>query len=129
MSRRFYISGFLFGLIAIILGAFATHGLKPLLSVEAMVSFETGVKYQIYHSLLLIVLGNIKELALNSLKWVYYFLMGGIILFSGSIYLLATNALTGFDFTKIALLTPLGGSLLILAWALLLFKFITLKNK
>lgn len=129
MGRRFFIAGFLIGLIGIILGAFATHGLKPILSPESLVSFETGIKFQIYHGLLFLILGNIKIPATKVIGWVFYLLLFGIILFSGSIYLLATNEFTDFDFRSIALVTPLGGSLLIFCWALLLIHFIKLKKK
>lgn len=128
MPRRFYIAGFFFGLIGIILGAFATHGLKPMLTIEAVNSFETGVKYQIYHALLFLILGNIKELGQKISNWVFYMLLCGVLLFSGSIYILSTNALTSFDFSVIALITPIGGSLLILAWITLLIHFVKLKK-
>ena len=129
MLRKFYIAGFFFGLIGIILGAFATHGLKPMLTPEAVNSFETGVKYQIYHALLFLILGNIKELGQKISSWVFYLIVCGVLFFSGSIYLLSTNALTSFDFSIIALITPLGGSLLILAWIILLIHFVKLKKK
>lgn len=129
MDRRFYIAGFFFGLIGIVLGAFAAHGLKPLLTPEAMDSFETGAKYQIYHALLFLILGNMKQLGQKLSNWVFYLVMIGMVFFSGSIYLLSTNALTGFDFSVIALVTPLGGSLLILAWLILLIHFVKLKNE
>ena len=127
MDRKFYIAGFFFGFIGIVLGAFATHGLKPLLTPDAMNSFETGAKYQIYHALLFLILGNMKQGQKLS-NWVFYLVMIGVLLFSGSIYLLSTNALTGFDFSVIALITPLGGSLLILAWSILLIHFVKIKK-
>jgi uncharacterized membrane protein YgdD (TMEM256/DUF423 family) len=129
MLRRFYIAGFSFGLIGVVLGAFATHGLKPLLTPEAINSFETGAKYQIYHALLLLILANIKDLGIKLSKWVFYLILAGVFFFSGSIYLLSTNSLTGYDFKSIALITPLGGSLLILAWSILLVHFLKLKKK
>ncbi len=129
MGRRFYVAGFLFGLIGVIMGAFAAHGLKPVLTPESLDSFETGVRFQMYHALLFILLGTMKPLSLRLSNWVFILLLGGVILFSGSIYLLATNSLTSFDFTTIALVTPLGGSLLIGCWILLLISFIKLKKK
>ncbi len=129
MVRRFYIAGFFFGLIGIILGAFATHGLKPMLTPESINSFETGVKFQIYHALLFLILGNMKDLGQKMSNWVFYLIMCGVLFFSGSIYLLSTNALTSFDFRVIVLITPLGGSLLILAWIILLIHFVKLKKK
>lgn len=129
MSRKYYIAGVSFGLMGVILGAFAAHGLKPLLSEAAIGSFETGVKFQIYHALLLLILGNMDKEPGRIWKWILILLVTGIILFSGSIYLLATNSLTSFDFSVIALVTPLGGGLLILCWGLLLFHFLKLKKK
>lgn len=129
MGRRFYVAGFLLGLIGIVLGAFAAHGLKPSLSPEAMDSFETGVKYQMYHALLFLILGNLKQIGPKLSNLVFYLIGFGVVLFSGSIYLLSTNALTGFDFSVIALITPLGGSLLILTWTILLIHFVKLKKE
>lgn len=129
MSRRYYIAGLSFGLIAVILGAFAAHGLKPLLTTEAMGTFETGVKYQIYHAFFLLFLGNLKPAPSPVFKWIFYFLIFGIVFFSGSIYLLSTNALTAPDFHFLGPVTPIGGSLLIFCWILLLVHYIKLKNQ
>ncbi|WP_010230241.1 DUF423 domain-containing protein [Gillisia marina] len=129
MERKYYIAGFLFGLLGIVIGAFGTHGLKPVLSPDSFISLEIGIKYQIYHSLLLLILGLTITTGQKFSKGIFYLLVIGIVLFSGSIYLLATNALTSFDFKVIALATPLGGSLLIIAWAWLLVHFIKLKKK
>ncbi len=129
MSRRFLIAGAFFGLLAVILGAFASHGLKDAISVNSLDSFETGVRFQMYHAFLLLILGVYTKLESIRANWIFYLLCFGILLFSGSIYLLSTNQFTSFDFTRIALITPLGGSLLILAWLILLLNFITLKKK
>lgn len=129
MHRRFYIAGISFGLTGVLLGAFATHGLKPVLSNAAMNSFETGVQYQIYHALLLLILGNLKEGKEKITNLIFYLLLIGILLFSGSIYLLATREITNLNVGFLGPVTPLGGSLLILCWILLLWHFIKLKNK
>lgn len=129
MDKRFLTAGAVFGLFGVIIGAFATHGLNPLLDPAARNSFETGVKYQMYHSLLLLVLGGYTFLQPKIKSAVFYLLIVGILFFSGSIYLLATNNLTGFDFTRFALVTPFGGFLLILAWTLLMVGFFSLKKK
>lgn len=129
MQRKFLISGALFGMIAVITGAFAAHGLKPLLSQEAITSFETGVRYQMYHALLMLILGSSHILSNKILKPIFYLLVLGVVLFSGSIYALATNNLSVIDFKSIALITPLGGTLLILSWGLILRGFIKLKMK
>jgi len=127
MTQKFKIFGALFALTAVIIGAFGTHGLSEALTVEQLKSFETGVKYQMYHALLLIILGfNLKKVS-KTYNFVFYMLVIGVFMFSGSIYGLATNALTSFDFTTIALITPLGGSLLILSWILILVSFLNKK--
>lgn len=129
MSRRFLIAGFCFGLIGVILGAFATHGLKPVLAPEAMASFETGVKYQMYHSLLLLFTAMWVRPGARVFTWIFYLLITGIILFSGSIFLLSTNALTGPDFKILGPITPIGGSMLIISWMLLLGYSLKLKKQ
>lgn len=129
MYRRYYIAGFAFGLTGVILGAFATHGLKPVLSTAAINSFETGVQYQIYHSLLLLIIGNMQGQVEKLNNIIFYLLIGGIILFSGSIYLLSTMTVTKLDVGFLGPVTPVGGSMLILCWFILLWRFLKLKKK
>lgn len=119
MNRTIFLTGIVFGALAVILGAFGAHGLEKLLDDRSISIFETGVKYQMYHGLFLLVLANVKQIPDQGKRWVFYTILCGTILFSFSIYLLATNSLTSFDFSKIAFLTPLGGTLLILGWVLL----------
>ncbi|MFV8226389.1 DUF423 domain-containing protein [Christiangramia aquimixticola] len=127
MDRKFLITGAVFGLLAVILGAFAAHGLKNSLSPAALGSFETGVRFQMYHAFLLLILGNIRMEKRN--KTIYILIGLGTILFSGSIYLLTLAPLLGLDLTSIALVTPLGGTLLIVGWILLVLNFTKLKMK
>jgi len=129
MNKKFLITGAIFGLLAVIIGAFGTHGLKPLLDEAARESFETGVKYQTYHALLFLILGSSQIALVRFKKLTYYLLLLGVIFFSGSIYLLATNNLTSIDFKGIALITPLGGTLLIASWILLLINFLKKQTK
>ncbi|APG60471.1 DUF423 domain-containing protein [Christiangramia salexigens] len=129
MSRRYLITGASFGLTAVILGAFAAHGLKSIISGDALESFETGIRFQMYHAFLFMIIGASSKILKKIQNWIFFLLLTGVLFFSGSIYLLATNALTSFDYTSIALVTPLGGSLLIIAWAVLLLNFIKLKSK
>jgi len=129
MNRRFLIAGALLGIFAVILGAFAAHGLKGSISVESLSSFETGVRFQMYHALLLLIIGSLQLFQEKELNSVFYLICVGIFLFSGSIYLLSTGSMSGVDFTSLALLTPLGGTLLIIGWVILLLKFIKLKKK
>lgn len=128
MDKKLLITGAIFGIIAIILGAFAAHGLKPLLSETALQSFETGVRYQMYHAILLLILGSMQRVSIKYIKVIYILIVVGILFFSGSIYGLSTNVLTSVNFTKIALITPLGGLLLIAAWLLLLVSFFKIKD-
>ena len=124
MNKKVLILGSVFGLLAVIIGAFAAHGLKPKISVESLQSFETGVRYQMYHAFLLLFVGNLSIVSEKSKKTIYYLVFLGVLLFSGSIYGLATNTLTSFDFKVIGFITPLGGLLLISAWILLLINIV-----
>jgi uncharacterized membrane protein YgdD (TMEM256/DUF423 family) len=121
MDKKIISTGAILGMIAIILGAFGAHALKKVLSVEQLSTFETGVRYQMYHALFLLFIGMIGILSQKAKKTIYYLVLTGVIFFSGSIYLLATNSLTPFDFKVIGFVTPIGGLLLILAWGVLLY--------
>ena len=116
MNRTIFITGFLMGVLAVALGAFGAHGLEKLVAADAIQTFETGVKYQMYHALFLLLLGSTGLLSERNKKLPYYLILTGVVLFSFSIYLLATNSLTQFDFKTIGMVTPFGGLLLILGW-------------
>lgn len=120
MKRKLIITAAILGMIAIILGAFGAHALKKVLSIEQLVTFETGVRYQMYHALFLLFIGLLDNVTEKTKKTICFLVVFGVILFSGSIYLLATNDLTAFDFKTIGFLTPIGGLLLIMAWGVLL---------
>lgn len=117
------------GMIAIILGAFGAHALKKVLSVDQLATFETGVRYQMYHALFLLLVGQLDMLSQKASKAIYYLVLSGVVLFSGSIYLLATNSLTSFDFKIIGFVTPIGGLLLIIAWFVLLASIFDKKSQ
>ncbi|MFS4494240.1 DUF423 domain-containing protein [Maribacter sp. 2308TA10-17] len=119
MNKTIFLTGVVFGVLAVMLGAFGAHGLGKLVDIDAIQTFETGVKYQMYHALFLLVLGSTTRMPEKSKKLIYYFVAIGVLLFSFSIYLLATNSLTSFDFKTIGFITPIGGLLLILGWLLL----------
>lgn len=127
MNKKLLVAGSVFGFLAVLIGAFGAHGLEKSLDATAIATFETGVKYQMYHALLLLLLYGL-PLSNKAKKSLFFLLIIGVILFSGSIYGLATNDLTTFDFKIIALLTPIGGTLLMAAWAVLIFSFFR-KNK
>jgi uncharacterized membrane protein YgdD (TMEM256/DUF423 family) len=123
MERKITSVAALMGMTAIILGAFGAHALKKYLSVEQLGTFETGVKYQMYHAHFLLFLGLNVTLNEKAKKAVFQLVVFGVLFFSGSIYLLAIKSLTNIDFKSIGILTPIGGALLIGAWAVLLWNF------
>nr|WP_315165194.1 DUF423 domain-containing protein [uncultured Flavobacterium sp.] len=129
MNKRILSTGAILGMIAIILGAFGAHALKKVLSIEQLSTFETGVRYQMYHALFLLFFGLMKDIPQKTKKVIYFLVLFGVILFSGSIYLLATNDLTSFDFKIIGFVTPIGGLLLILGWGVLLMNIMNKKSQ
>ncbi len=128
MERKIVQIAAILGMLAIILGAFGAHALKKVLTVEQLVTFETGVKYQMYHALLLLFVGLSTQVSEVAKKRIFYFVVTGVLCFSGSIYLLATNDLTTFDFKKIGFITPIGGLLLIVGWMCLFIDFLKKKS-
>lgn len=128
MNKRILILATVLGLTSVIIGAFGAHGLKEVLDAEQLQTFEVGVRYQMYHALFLLFIGLIDKISEKTKSTIFYLVFVGVIFFSGSIYGLATNDLTGFDFSKIALITPIGGALLIAAWAILLINFLKYKE-
>lgn len=129
INKKIYVTGALLGLTAVLIGAFGAHALENLIDNDSRQTFETGVKYQMYHALFLLLVGQINVLSEGSKKTVWYLVVIGVLLFSGSIYLLATNKLSGFDFRAIGFITPIGGSLLIAAWAFLFVKLLKIRAK
>ncbi|WP_334056619.1 DUF423 domain-containing protein [Polaribacter sp. P097] len=126
MSVIALIFGSIFGFLAIVLGAFGAHLLKKKLNQDQLQSFETGVKYQMYHAIVLLVLGyNLNDtLALDN--YIVYCFIIGVILFSFSIYGLVISAYKGKKLKFLGPITPLGGLFLTLGWLLLLYKYIVL---
>jgi uncharacterized membrane protein YgdD (TMEM256/DUF423 family) len=117
MDKTFLLVGAVFGGLGVALGAFGAHGLRSRLSPEMLAVFETGVRYQMYHALaILLVSALISRLdagrLLPAAGWAF---SGGILLFSGSLYLLA---LTGV--TVLGAITPLGGLAFLVGWGLLI---------
>lgn len=119
MERKIILLASFIGAAAVIIGAFAAHGLKPILDDLSMDSLAVANRYQIYHAFLLFYIASSNRLTKNQRSILYKLVFVGVILFSGSIYLLATNILTAFDFKSIGFITPLGGMFLIGSWILL----------
>ena len=116
MDRKIIVAAAFFGLLAIILGAFGAHALKKILIVSELSTFETGVKYQMYNSLFLLFVGTSKDISNNAKKGVFYAIIFGVILFSGSLYFLSINRFLPFDFRPFGFITPIGGLLLLTGW-------------
>lgn len=123
--RKYILSGGSFALLAVVLGAFASHALKAYFSPEVLESFQTGIRYMMYHGLALLIFSQI-PLARNPLIFRLFF--WGIILFSFSIFGLCLGKLTSFDFSWMGPITPIGGSLLILGWGVLLWEALKYKS-
>jgi len=127
MSKIILIIGAILGVLAIILGAFGAHSLKAYLSPESLESFETGVRYQMYHAIFLLFVGGSSFVNANFKTIIFYLVIVGVVLFSGSIYGLSTNNLSNFNFKSIGFITPIGGLFLIASWIVLIINFIKLK--
>lgn len=127
-QKQLFIIGILIVIIGIILGAFAAHGLEEKLSSEKLSTFEVGVRYQMYHGFGFLVLGLLFPYATFSMKWIKILMLLGVLFFSGSIYLLATQELIGLNVSKmLGPITPIGGLLLILSWTVLMIQLIRQK--
>ena len=124
MNSFALIFGALFGVLAIILGAFGAHALKKKLTNDLLQSFETGVKYQMYHAIVLLVLGYQLDTTATINSYIIYLLIIGTILFSFSIYALVLLNAKGKKIKGLGLVTPLGGLTLVLGWGLLLLKYV-----
>jgi uncharacterized membrane protein YgdD (TMEM256/DUF423 family) len=116
--------GAFFGLASIILGAFAAHRFRRVLSTEVLKSFETGVKYMMYHALALLFLGfHLNFLSLGQ-RLTALFMIAGVMLFSFSIFGLCYGAYKKINLRFLGPVTPIGGLLMLVAWVLLFSQFI-----
>jgi len=129
MEKKLVITAAIFGFLAVLLGAFGAHGLKSVLLEKDLTSFETGIRYQFYHTFLLLFISTTSLLSTKTKKTLLYLITIGIIFFSGSIYILATDELLFQKSIKsIVFITPLGGFLLISAWFLVLLNLLKKKQ-
>lgn len=127
MEKKILLVALIIGLVAIALGAFGAHGLKKTLTAEQLSTFEVGVRYQMYHALFLLFVSSTHFLNSREKLIVFSFTLIGILLFSGSIYLLSTSSITGINAKFIGPITPVGGLFLIVSWGYA-FYLILLKN-
>lgn len=116
MQNLFLVAAGINGFIAVALGAFAAHGLKKILGPDLLATFQTGVQYHMYHALALFGIGLLTLHFPNQalLKTAGYLFLLGIVLFSGSLYILAFSGIRW-----LGAITPLGGVAFLAAWALL----------
>lgn len=120
MHKTFLIAGSFFAGLAVLLGAFGAHALQKMVDAKTVVSFQTGVQYQMYHAFALLIAGMLYERFPGSLlSWAGNLFIGGIILFSGSLYLITAIKSAGREINAgIGIITPIGGLLFIAGWLL-----------
>ena len=116
MSKVFIILGSLNAFLAVALGAFGAHGLQNKLTEQMLATYETGVKYHMMHALGLILIGIISRYTSGSvlINWSGWLICAGIVLFSGSLYLLSIGGIRW-----LGAITPLGGLSFLAGWILL----------
>ena len=126
MHKTFLIIAAIIGGLSVLIGAFGAHALKKLVSMESVASFETGVRYQFYHCFALLFVGIMYERFPGRwMNWSGYSFIIGIILFSGSLYLLtALQATENVGLRKLGIITPIGGLFFIAGWIFLLLALI-----
>lgn len=121
MTKKLLITGSILAGLSVALGALGAHWLKENISSAAVASFQTGVHYQMVHALAMLVMAALPVKFHNKLfRFAYYAFLTGTILFSGSIYLLSTREITGWDWPWMGPVTPLGGILFITGWILMI---------
>ena len=125
MFKNFIITCFL-GMLGIILGAFGAHALKEVLTSDELISFNTAVRYQMYHVIVLLFVNMYTGFSTkqkNTISWLFF---SGIFFFSGSIYAIQLTKLTA---ASIWFITPIGGLFFILGWAFMLTGFLKKMRK
>jgi len=123
MNKNLVITSLL-GAITILLGAFGAHALKEILDESALKSFETAVRYQMYHVLVLLVVNSYPRISTKSKNIISYLFFSGILFFSGSIYAITL----GVNAKSIWFITPLGGLLFVLGWLKMTTVFFKMTN-
>lgn len=125
MKKNLAIAAIL-GLIGVILGAFAAHALKERLPIEAMKSIETAILYQMLHVLTVLFVNGFENFSEKSKNTISAIMFAGILLFSGSIYMIH---LLGVPASSIWFITPIGGLLLVCGWIVLFFTCLKISQK
>ena len=128
-NKNIAASGAFLMVLAVVLGAFGAHGLQQIVSPAAVQSFEVGVRYHTYHALAILILSVLPLQSEKLRKTTFILLLTGIILFSGSIYLLTFKENLSFDPGMFGLVTPLGGVFFIIGWLWLGVGILKLKKQ
>ena len=110
-----------YGMLAVVFGAFGAHALKKILNEDQLKSYEVGIKYQMYHAIVLLILGFNDQYITSGIFWCFAV---GIFLFSFSIYGLVISSAKNRKLRFLGPITPLGGLLLVTGWLLLLINTI-----
>lgn len=116
----------IYGMLAVIFGAFGAHALKEKLKPKQLSSFETGVRYQMFHALVLLIIGLQIPFEINGAGLTAWFFIVGTFLFSFSIYGLILSGMNGKKWRFLGPITPLGGLGLIAGWVSLIFVLLKL---
>lgn len=124
MAKLVLIVSCIYGITGVILGAFGAHLFKKIISKEKLESFETGVRYQLLHAIVLLLIGLMFDFGQKSQQLAAIFLMVGVVLFSFSIYVLSFSEKLGNKVKILGPITPLGGLFIILGWCCLLTYFV-----
>ncbi len=128
--KKLIIIGSCFAALGVIFGAFAAHTLQPVMTSTQAHSFETGVKYQLIHSLAILLMAILYKISSQQIfKYSAYLFTAGILLFSFSLYLLSLKQLFGISsWTFLGPITPIGGLLFICGWISTVWATIKMKN-
>jgi uncharacterized membrane protein YgdD (TMEM256/DUF423 family) len=127
LHKKIALTGVVLAFLSVLLGAFAAHGLKEIALPDTLQSFTTGVRYQMYHALALLFVSTLGDSDIK-IKRAYYFFLVGVLLFSGSIYVLTAAKVLEISLGPFALLTPIGGLCLLIGWALLFIKLLKMSQ-
>ncbi|MCZ4222291.1 DUF423 domain-containing protein [Pedobacter rhodius] len=122
MNKRIILTASFFGAVAVLLGAFGAHGLKALIDAPSLEIWQKGVDYQFYHTFALLYLSTFARYRNKLINIAYFCFTFGILLFSGSLYFLATRSISNLGFADVlGPITPIGGLLFVLGWIMLFF--------
>ena len=126
LMKKYMVLAAAFGCLAVVLGAFGAHALKEKLSPESLQSYETGVRYLMYHAIVLLFVNNFNSFSVKIKSLLSIILIAGMLLFSGSIFLISTGLVLA---KYIWFVTPMGGLLPIIAWLWMAYEFLRSKSE